>query len=89
MKKLNYSILLSAILVITGCGANSNSASDDATKLCKCYQAGMKDVTKMGECEKMEAEIKTRYEKGSDDYKLIGEMMEKCEDEIKGETDGD
>lgn len=88
MKKINY-LILSASIMIAACGGQSNNATEDATKLCECYKAGTKDVTKMGDCEKMEDELKTRYEKGSDDYKLIGEVMEKCEDEIKGETDGD
>lgn len=88
MKKINYLIILSAF-AISACGGTTNNASEDATKLCECYKAGTKDVTKMGDCEKMEADLKTRYEKGSDDYKLIGDVMEKCEDEIKGENDGD
>lgn len=88
MKKAIIPAVLFSVFVFAGCGGG-NSAEADANKLCDCYKEGMKDVTKMGDCQKIEDEMKEKYKKGTPEYETIDKIMEKCIDEVKGEVDGD
>jgi hypothetical protein len=85
MKKVFFSVAVVSALALASCGGGAKA---DGEKLCNCMKEAMKDMSKMEECQKMGEEMEKKYPKGSDDYKVIDEVMDKCQEEVMKEMGG-
>lgn len=88
MKTLFLSVGVILTIALSSCGGG-NDAAADAEKLCSCYKEATIDMTKMGDCEKLVDEMKAKYKEGTEEYKIVDERMEKCEQENESDGDGD
>lgn len=82
MKKVFFSVAVVAALALASCGGGAKA---DGEKLCNCMKEAMKDMSKMGDCEKMGEEMEKKYPRDSEGYKEIDEIMDKCQDEVMKE----